>query len=106
MTTNPLSTGQQQIFCLARAVLKSGERGILVLDEATSSLDEGSDEGMRRVVEEVFGGWTVVTVAHRVGGLLGSDGILVLDGGRVVESGSPNELLGRKGVFWELVGGR
>lgn len=106
MTSEPLSTGQQQIFCLARAILKSGERGILVLDEATSSLDEGSDEGMRRVIGEVFGRWTVVTVAHRVDSLLGSDGILVLEGGRVVESGSPGELLERKGVFWELAGRR
>jgi ATP-binding cassette subfamily C (CFTR/MRP) protein 1 len=104
ITTNPLSHGQQQIFCLARAMLRTGSR-ILVLDEATSNVDAETDQLMQRLIREEFVGWTILTVAHRLDTILDSDKILVLDGGRVVQFGEPEELLSVEGPFREL-GGR
>ncbi len=86
MTANPLSQGQQQIFCLARAILKTGGR-ILVLDEATSNIDLETDPLMQRLIREEFAGYTIITVAHRLESLytiLDSDRIVVLDAGKVV----------------------
>lgn len=104
MTTNPLSQGQQQIFCLARAMLRKGSK-ILVLDEATSNVDAETDGLMQRLIREEFKEWTTVTVAHRLDTIMDSDRIFVLDKGMLVESGSPEELLTKKGAFWELRGG-
>ncbi len=103
MTANPLSQGQQQIFCLARAMLRKGSK-ILVLDEATSNVDAETDGVVQRLIREAFAGWTIITVAHRLDTILDSDRIIVLDQGTVVESGSPEDLLARKGAFWELRG--
>ncbi|KAF4624451.1 hypothetical protein G7Y89_g13720 [Cudoniella acicularis] len=103
MTANPLSQGQQQIFCLARAMLRRGNR-ILVLDEATSNVDAETDGVMQRLIREEFKEWTIITVAHRLDTILDSDKILVLDKGVIVENDSPDELLARKGAFWELRG--
>lgn len=103
MTANPLSQGQQQIFCLARAMLRKGSR-ILVLDEATSNVDADTDGVLQRLIREEFAEWTIVTVAHRLDTILDSDRILVLDKGIIVENGSPEELLAKKGAFWELSG--
>jgi ABC-type multidrug transport system fused ATPase/permease subunit len=103
MTTNPLSHGQQQIFCLARAMLRTGSR-ILVLDEATSNVDAETDKLMQRLIREEFVEWTILTVAHRLDTILDSDKILVLDGGRVVQFGEPEELLSVEGPFRELRG--
>ncbi|KAE8349019.1 P-loop containing nucleoside triphosphate hydrolase protein [Aspergillus coremiiformis] len=86
-----LSHGQKQLFCLARAILRNGN--ILVLDEATSSVDTVTDEIMQRVIREKFSNHTVITVAHKLETILDYDKIVVLDGGRVVESGSPYALL-------------
>ena len=103
MTAYPLSQGQQQIFCLARAMLRKGSR-ILVLDEATSNVDAETDGVMQNLIREEFAQWTIVTVAHRLDTILGSDRILVLDKGRLVENGPPEELLAMKGAFWALTG--
>jgi ATP-binding cassette subfamily C (CFTR/MRP) protein 1 len=96
-----LSQGQQQMFCLARAILRKSSR-ILILDEATSSIDAETDLLMQRLIREEFAGRTIITVAHRLDSIMDSDRILVLDGGAIVENGSPKELLSRMGVFWEL----
>ncbi|KAH6713295.1 putative multidrug resistance protein, partial [Leptodontidium sp. MPI-SDFR-AT-0119] len=84
MAANPLSQGQQQIFCLARAMLKP-EAKILVLDEATSNVDAETDRTMQRLIREEFKDFTVLTVSHRMDTIMGSDRIAVLDGGRLVE---------------------
>jgi ATP-binding cassette subfamily C (CFTR/MRP) protein 1 len=105
MTANPLSQGEQQIFCLARAMLKTQGR-ILVLDEATSNVDAETDQLMQRLIREEFQGYTIITVAHRLDTILDSDRIVVLEAGRVVEVGTPGELLGRQSKFRELRGGR
>lgn len=90
MTANPLSQGQQQIFCLARALLKPNAK-ILVLDEATSNVDAETDRIMQRIVREEFKDFTVLTVAHRMDTIMDSDRIAVLDGGRLVEFKEPQK---------------
>ena len=92
MMSNPLSQGQGQIFCLARAMVRVGNRkggesgkGILVLDEATSNVDAETDRLMQRLIREEFGGYTVITVAHRLDTIRDSDWIAVLNEGRLIE---------------------
>lgn len=80
-----LSEGQQQLLALARALLANGQ--LLLLDEPTASVDKETGAAMQRVINEDFSERTVLLVAHRVGSLLGSDIVLVLDQGRVVEFG-------------------
>ncbi|CZR69716.1 related to multidrug resistance protein [Phialocephala subalpina] len=95
-----LSHGQKQLFCLARALLRKDSSRILVLDEATSSVDKDTDVVMRNVIEEEFGSHTVISVAHRLSSLAKCDRVVVLDGGRVVEVGSPRELYEKEGGWW------
>lgn len=105
MNTNPLSQGQLQIFCLARAMLRTGKGKVLVLDEATSSVDSETDLLMQRLIREEFSECTVLTVAHRLDTIMDSDRVIVLDAGKLVEMGSPEELMKREGAFWGLRGG-
>ncbi|MCJ1308488.1 hypothetical protein MMC25_002141 [Agyrium rufum] len=110
LSSIPLSHGQQQLFCLARALLQaqhfssspSGCTPILLLDEATSGLDARTDDLMRGIVEREFRAYTVLTVAHRLGTIRGCDVVVVMDKGRVVECGEPGSLLEGRGKFWEM----
>ncbi|GAB1216265.1 hypothetical protein ATERTT37_005475 [Aspergillus terreus] len=95
-----LSHGQQQLFCLARAMLRSGT--ILVLDEATSNVDWGTDGVMQRVIREEFASKTIITVAHRLRTILDSDFVVVLGHGCILEAGHPGELLASSSQFREL----
>ena len=98
-----LSGGQRQRIALARAILKDAP--ILVLDEATSSLDTESETLIQQGFLELFKGRTVIAVAHRLSTLRTMDRIVVIEGGTIIESGSPKELLSREdGMFkrmWE-----
>ena len=87
----PLSHGQQQLFCLARAMLRKGR--ILILDEATSNVDGESDRLMQKIIREEFGKHTILTVAHRLETIMDADRVVVMDEGRVVEVGEPAKLL-------------
>jgi len=98
----PLSHGQQQLFCLARAVLRAGSNLVLVLDEATSNMDKATDDKIQEIIRKEFGKHTVITIAHRVSTILDCDVIVVLEKGRVVETGAPRDLLEKRGLFWEL----
>jgi ATP-binding cassette, subfamily C (CFTR/MRP), member 1 len=103
MKAQPLSQGQQQLFCLAKAMLRNSK--ILILDEATSNLDEESERWIQEVIREEFKGWTIVMVAHRMESVLEMDMVAVLDKGELMEVGTPMELLGREGgVFRGLNG--
>ena len=87
MSTLGLSQWQNQLFCLARAILRDGR--VVVLDEATSSVDTDTDAKMRKVIKEEFKGRTVITVAHRLESIVECDIVAVLDEGRLVELGDP-----------------
>ncbi len=94
------SHGQRQLFCLARAVLR--KRKIVVLDEATSSVDKESEDLMQRMIYEEFGGCTVLAVAHRLEGILDFDRIALLGEGELREYESPGSLLARESEFKAL----
>ncbi|TVY44056.1 ABC transporter [Lachnellula occidentalis] len=86
-----LSHGQKQLFCLARAMLRPST--ILILDEATSSVDANTDEVMQRVIRERFASHTIIAVAHKLDTILDFDKIALLDEGVLVEFDPPHELL-------------
>jgi ATP-binding cassette subfamily C (CFTR/MRP) protein 1 len=95
-----LSQGQKQLFCLARALLRKDDAKLLILDEATSSVDKHTDELMRSVIENEFRHHTIISVAHRLSSLLGCDRVLVMDEGRIVEVGAPSALTETNG-WWK-----
>ena len=84
------SAGQRQLLCLARACLKQSK--IVVLDEATSSMDILTDQVVQKVLRTVFKSATVITIAHRIQTILDYDKILILDAGRVVDFDAPGNL--------------
>lgn len=98
-----LSSGQRQLLCMARALLRSSK--ILILDEATSSIDTATDAVIQSTISTAFRESTVLTIAHRLHTIISSDKILVLDAGKVLEYGTPSTLLNKEqgGAFKALV---
>ena len=95
-----LSGGQRQRLAIARAVLKDAP--ILILDEATSSLDSESERHIREAVETLRAGRTTLVIAHRLSTIEGADRIVVMDRGRVADTGTHAELLARNGLYTGL----
>ncbi|WOG90394.1 hypothetical protein DCAR_0209638 [Daucus carota subsp. sativus] len=96
------SLGQCQLFCLARALLK--RRKILVLDEATASIDNATDTIIQKTIRTEFAGCTVITVAHRIPTVIDCTMVLSMRNGEMVEYDEPNKLLNRDGsLFRKLV---
>lgn len=98
-----LSGGQRQRVAIARAILKNAP--ILILDEATSALDNESEHKISMSMKSLMKGKTVIAVAHRLSTLKGMDRIVVIDKGKIVESGTPEELIDKGGKFaklWDL----
>jgi ATP-binding cassette subfamily C (CFTR/MRP) protein 1 len=93
MSKEPLSHGQQQLFCLGRALLRKEKAKILILDEATSSMDVKIDEIVRKVVLEEFKEHTVIIIAHRLESIVDLERVVVLEGGEIAEVGVPRDLL-------------
>jgi ATP-binding cassette subfamily B protein len=92
-----LSGGQRQRIALARAILKDAP--VLVLDEATSALDSEVEADIQDALVDVMAGKTVIAIAHRLSTIAHMDRIVVLDGGRIVETGDHETLLARKGLY-------
>ncbi|KAG5917423.1 hypothetical protein E4U61_002737 [Claviceps capensis] len=91
LSEDELSHGQRQLFCLARAIARPGN--IVIVDEATSSVDLETDELMQRVIQEELKGRTLIAVAHKLHTVVDYDRIVLIDKGKIVECGNPRVLL-------------
>jgi ATP-binding cassette subfamily B protein len=96
-----LSGGQRQRVAIARAILKNAP--IMLLDEATSALDSESEFEVQRALDELMTGRTSLVIAHRLSTVMNADRILVIEGGRVVETGTHAELIARNGLYAHYV---
>ena len=95
-----LSQGQRQLLSIARAALSDPK--ILILDEATSSVDTRTERLIQKAFDELLKGRTAFVIAHRLSTIVNADVILVLDKGQIVERGKHSELLAKKGFYYDL----
>ena len=96
-----LSGGERQRISIARALLKDAP--IVLLDEATASLDVENETKVQGALSRLLAGKTVLVIAHRMRTVAGADRIVVLDNGRVAEQGTPAELMARGGLYRRMV---
>ena len=97
-----LSIGERQLVSFARALLANPR--ILILDEATSSVDIGTERKIERALRTLLAGRTAFVIAHRLSTIRDADLIVVLEHGQIVEQGSHDELLRRQGLYTSLYG--
>ena len=97
---NTLSTGEKQLLSLARAIL--ADPAIFILDEATSSVDTITESAVQQAIETIMKGRTNFVIAHRLSTIRNADIILVVDGGKIIERGSHEQLIKRKGAYFDL----
>ena len=98
-----LSQGQRQLIAIARVAVANPP--VMILDEATSSIDTRTEAIVQRGMDKLMEGRTVFVIAHRLSTIMNSDVIMVLDHGRIIERGNHEKLLGEKGVYYQLYTG-
>lgn len=98
-----LSNGQRQLIAIARAALANAP--VLILDEATSSIDSLTEKMVQEGMDKLMQGRTVFVIARRLSTIVNSDVIMVMDHGRIVERGNHAELMKKKGVYYRLYTG-
>lgn len=98
-----LSQGQRQLIAIARAAV--ADPPVMILDEATSSIDTRTEAIVQRGMDKLMEGRTVFVIAHRLSTVMNSDVIMVLDHGRIIERGSHDELIAKRGTYYRLYTG-
>ena len=98
-----LSQGQRQLLSIARAAV--ADAPVMILDEATSSIDTRTEKLVQEGTDRLMEGRTVFVIAHRLSTVQNSDAIMVLDHGRIIERGSHDDLIAQKGVYYQLYTG-
>ncbi|MDD5182965.1 MAG: ABC transporter ATP-binding protein [Bacilli bacterium] len=98
-----LSQGQRQLLSIARAAVSNAP--VMILDEATSSIDTRTEKLVQKGTDELMKGRTVFVIAHRLSTIMNSDVIMVLDQGRIVERGSHDKLIEKQGIYYQLYTG-
>jgi ABC-type multidrug transport system fused ATPase/permease subunit len=98
---NVLSVGERQLLSFARAILADPK--ILILDEATASIDTESEVKIQQALKTLLKGRTAIMIAHRLSTIREADNIIVLDHGNIMEQGNHEELMKQQGIYFELV---
>ena len=96
-----LSIGQKQLISIARAILKNPD--ILILDEATSSIDTNTERKVQDAIKNIMKNRTSIIIAHRLSTIKYCDNIIVVDKGKIIESGSHKELMQNKGIYYDSI---
>ena len=98
-----LSSGQRQLIAIARAAV--ADPPVLILDEATSNIDTRTEDLIEKGMDRLMEGRTVFVIAHRLSTVRNADAILVLEGGRIIERGSHDDLIAQRGRYYDLYTG-
>lgn len=98
-----LSQGQRQLISIARAAI--ADAPVMILDEATSSIDTRTEKLVQKGMDQIMEGRTIFVIAHRLSTIQNSDAIMVLENGRIIERGSHDSLIEEKGVYYQLYTG-
>ena len=98
-----LSQGQRQLLSIARAAV--ADPPVMILDEATSSIDTRTEALVQRGMDALMKDRTVFVIAHRLSTVQNSDAIMVLDHGRIIERGTHDDLIAKKGTYYQLYTG-